>query len=122
MLSKLFCRFIVVLLVCSAVVFGQSQNASLEGQVTDKSGASVPQATVTISAPDRALGGSTIQSDTEGRFAFPNLLPGTYDLNITAKGFRTYVQHSIQLLANQAARIDAKFFLKSLAKSRLVIE
>jgi hypothetical protein len=85
-------------------LFGQSQNASLEGQVLDKSGATVPQATVTISAAERALS-SSLQTDSDGRFAFPNLLPGSYDLTIAAKGFRSYVQHNIQLLANQSAQI-----------------
>ncbi|MGA8594570.1 MAG: TonB-dependent receptor [Bryobacteraceae bacterium] len=93
-------------LLLAAAIFGQSQNASLDGQVTDKSGASIPQATVTISAAATQLS-STVQTDSSGRFAFPNLAPGSYDLTITANGFRTYVQHDIQLLANQAARIDA---------------
>jgi hypothetical protein len=94
----------VVFLFCSALAFGQSQNASLEGQVSDKSGASIPQATVTISASERSLS-SSLQTAADGRFSFPNLLPGSYDLTITAKGFRTYVSHGIQLLANQSAQI-----------------
>ncbi len=106
MLRKLFCRSAVILLLCSAVAFGQSQNASLEGTVTDKSGASVPRATAAVSAAERQLS-FTSQTDSEGRFAFPNLLPGSYDLTITANGFKTYVQRDIQLLANQAARINA---------------
>ncbi|MFZ0594089.1 MAG: carboxypeptidase-like regulatory domain-containing protein, partial [Bryobacteraceae bacterium] len=105
MLRRLLCMSAAQLLLAAAI-FGQSQNASLDGQVTDKSGASIPQATVTISAAATQLS-STVQTDSSGRFAFPNLAPGSYDLTITANGFRTYVQHDIQLLANQAARIDA---------------
>jgi hypothetical protein len=66
----------------------------------------IPQAAVTVSAAERQIS-NTIQTDNDGRYAFPNLAPGSYDLTITAKGFRTYVQRGIQLLANQAARIDA---------------
>src|SRR5690348_3478648 len=106
MLRPLFCKAFASLLLISAVAFGQSQNASLDGQVTDKSGAVIPQAAVTISAAERQFS-TTVQSDNEGRYAFPNLAPGTYDLSIEAKGFRTYVQRGIQLLANQSARIDA---------------
>ena len=97
-------RVTTILFLCSAFGFGQSQNASLEGQVIDKTGATIPQATVTLSAAERSLS-SSLQTDNDGRFAFPNLLPGSYDLSITAKGFRTYVQHGIQLLANQSAQI-----------------
>ncbi|HLH01181.1 MAG TPA: carboxypeptidase-like regulatory domain-containing protein [Bryobacteraceae bacterium] len=95
-----------VLLLAAGSLFGQSQNATLDGQVIDKSGASVPGAAVTITNAERAVS-STVQSDNEGRFSFPNLAPGTYDLNVVAKGFQTYVQHGIQLLANQSARVDA---------------
>jgi hypothetical protein len=106
MLRPHFCKGFVGLLLMSAVAFGQSQNASLEGQVTDKSGAIIPQATATISAAERQFS-ATVQTDNEGRFAFPNLAPGMYDLSISASGFRTFVQRQIQLLVNQAARIDA---------------
>jgi hypothetical protein len=95
-----------LLVFAAATIFGQSQNATLDGQVTDKSGASVPSASVTITGSERAIS-STVQSDNEGRFSFPNLAPGTYDLNVEAKGFRTYVQRGIQLLANQSARVEA---------------
>jgi hypothetical protein len=95
-----------VLALTATGLFAQSQNASLDGQVTDHSGAVVPQASVTLSATERALS-SEIHTDSEGRYAFPNLAPGTYNLNITANGFRSYVQSGIQLLANQSARIDA---------------
>lgn len=97
---------LTALLAASVSLFAQSQNASLDGQVSDKSGAVIPQASVTITAAERSIS-TTVQTDAEGRFSFPNLVPGTYDLSVEAKGFRTYVQRGIQLLANQSARIDA---------------
>jgi hypothetical protein len=103
---RLFWGLCTTMLLVPGLAFGQSQNATLDGQVTDKSGAVIPQATATISAAERQLS-NTVQTDNEGRFAFPNLAPGSYDLTVSAKGFRTYVQHSIQLLANQSASIDA---------------
>ncbi|HEY7303382.1 MAG TPA: TonB-dependent receptor [Bryobacteraceae bacterium] len=106
MLCRLFGRSLIALVLVAPALFGQSQNATLGGQVTDKTGAVIPQASVTISAAERQLN-STISTDTEGRYAFPNLAPGSYTLNIEAKGFRTYVQRDIQLLANQSARVDA---------------
>ena len=100
------------LFLCCALAFltvsllpAQSQNASLDGQVTDETGASVPNATVKIQASELSLS-TTLTTDTSGRYAFPNLQPGTYILRVTAAGFQSYEQTSIQLLANQAARID----------------
>ena len=101
-----YLQMFALALLTAASVFGQSQNASLAGRVTDISGAVVPQATVTITSTERKLG-STVQTDAEGRYAFPNLAPGTYDLSVAAAGFHDYVQHGIELSANQTARIDA---------------
>jgi hypothetical protein len=97
---------LAALFLSSVLSFGQSQNATLDGQITDKTGAVIPGAKVTITGTERAVS-TSVQTDSEGRFSFPNLVPGTYDLTVEANGFRTYVQHGIQLLANQSARVDA---------------
>ena len=98
-------RLSAVFLFASAIAFSQSQNATLGGQVTDASGAVIPQAPVTVSTSGLQIT-STVRTDNEGRFSFPNLAPGTYTVSVAASGFRPYEQHEIQLLANQTARID----------------
>jgi hypothetical protein len=105
MFHRLSC-IAVCALSCAIIALPQSQNASLDGQVTDTTGAVVPQATVTVSSPERQLP-FTIQTNNEGRFAFGSIAPGTYDLTIAAKGFHTYIQHGIQLLANQSVTANA---------------
>jgi hypothetical protein len=100
----------IALSLATGAAFAQSQNASLAGQVTDQSGALVPKATVTVTSTERNLS-SSVQSDEGGRFSFPNLNPGTYDLTVAASGFKSYAQRGIQLLANQSARIDANLQL-----------
>ena len=100
-------RFLAVLMLCAAAVWGQSQNATLTGQVTDKTGAAVPNATVKLTSTERNIP-QTTTTDNEGRYSFPNNPPGTYDLTIDATGFKQYVQSGIQLAVNQAARADAQ--------------
>jgi len=109
MLKTLLSSLLAVGLFTGAA-FAQSQNASLAGQVTDQSGAFVPKATVTVTSTERQLS-STVETDDGGRFSFPNLNPGTYDLSVAANGFKSYVQRGLQLLANQSARIDASLQL-----------
>ena len=78
--------FIAALVLCTVTAWGQSQNASLSGQVTDKTGAAVPSATVKLRSIDRDIP-QTASTDNEGRYSFPNNPPGTYELTVDATGF-----------------------------------
>jgi len=100
-----FLRSLAALLLFGTAAFAQSQNANLSGQVTDASGSFVPNATVTITGSDRQFT-STVKTDNDGRYAFPNMQPGNYDLSVEAAGFKTYVSTKIQLLATESRRLD----------------
>jgi len=120
MLRSSFFRPCVAVLLFAACAFGQSQNATLGGQVTDPSGSFVPNASVTIKASDRQFT-STVKSDTDGRYLFPNLDPGNYDLTVEASGFKSYVSTRIQLLATESRRIDAQLQVGD-AATRIEVE
>ncbi len=99
---------LAALLLCTAPAWGQSQNGSLSGQVTDQTGAAVPGATVTLNSTERHIPrGILVTTDSDGRYSFPSNPPGTYDLTIDAKGFKTYVKTGIELAVNQTVRADA---------------
>ncbi|HUJ31008.1 MAG TPA: carboxypeptidase regulatory-like domain-containing protein [Candidatus Acidoferrum sp.] len=68
-----------------ALAQGETTSAIL-GQITDATGAAVPTATVTITNRATSLQRS-VNSDTEGRFNFPQLNPGTYSVKVVAPGF-----------------------------------
>ena len=72
----------------SAVLFAQSGEVSVRGQVTDSSGAVVPAITVTAIRPDGAA--EEAQTNAEGRYIFRNLPPGTYTVGIRVKGFADF--------------------------------
>src|SRR3989442_250298 len=60
--------------------------ASVRGRITDPAGAVVPGAPVTARQMDTNLT-STTSSDQEGRFRFPYLRPGPYQITVSEPGF-----------------------------------
>jgi hypothetical protein len=81
------------------------QNSEIEGTVTDKQGAVVSGAKVTLTQPSTGLV-KEATSNESGLFSFPGLNLGTYDLKVTAAGFETYVQQGLALNVSQTLHAD----------------
>jgi hypothetical protein len=87
---------LVVALLVSAPAFAQVSGASLSGTVSDQSGAVIPGSRVTIK--NLATGITRdITADSAGFYTAPNLLPGTYEVSVSATGFATEVRSGITL-------------------------
>jgi len=100
-----FSTRLAALLLAPAGVWAQSFTASLLGDVTDSSGAAIPN--VTIVAINVATNHRTeARSDTTGRYVVSPLQPGAYTLEASAAGFRRFVQTSVNLAVGQQARLD----------------
>jgi hypothetical protein len=78
---------------------------SINGTVTDASGAIVPGAEVT--ATQAATGISTkTTTGSEGTFVFPILSPAVYNISATRAGFETYRQNGVELRADAAVTVN----------------
>lgn len=83
----------------------QSTTGSISGLVIDQQQGALPNATVTARNVETNVSLIT-QTDGEGRYRFPSLSVGAYELTIEASGFAKYVQTGITLLLNQPAVVD----------------
>jgi Carboxypeptidase regulatory-like domain/TonB dependent receptor len=102
--------FLVFCLLFGAALVWASITGSVSGIVTDPSDALVAGATVT--AINTQTGARTvIKTDGKGFYNFPNLSVGTYDLQVTEKGFKQYTKKGIVVDANAAIRADVKLEL-----------
>ena len=101
-------------------VYGQVSTAPLKGTVTDPSGASIPNAAVTLTNTATGVG-TTIQTNSGGGYIFEFVYPGTYDLTVHATGFRPLSQAGIHLDPNQVARLDVKLEIGSATQSVEVV-
>jgi hypothetical protein len=78
----------------------QEFRATLSGRVTDPSGAVVVKATVTaVEVSSKTT--YTAQTTNDGNYYIPYVLPGTYTVSVTAKGFKTAVQDNVRMFAAQ---------------------
>jgi hypothetical protein len=86
----------MAILSLASMVFGQSNDGSITGTVKDKTGASVPGATVTIANPERAVTQKTSTGEA-GTFIFPLVPPGTYTITVENTGFKKYEKSNVVL-------------------------
>ena len=75
----------------------QAQTARLTGTVADQSGAVVPNAVVDVLLPGGAKPILTEKTTAGGLFAFSSVPAGTYDVAVTAPGFRKYSERGVVL-------------------------
>ncbi len=83
----------------------QTVGASLQGIVTDPTGAVVGNADVVVL---NVATGTTreLKTDARGHYRIPVLQPGEYEVHITASGFQKIARQGIQLTVGQDAVID----------------
>jgi hypothetical protein len=87
--SAYFCFFLtLVYLLAPVQVQGQAvDTGSIQGTVTDQTGATVAAATVTLTDTTTNAVRTAVTNDS-GRYIFPGIPPGIYEISITKTGFR----------------------------------
>ena len=99
--------FVVVLvLLASLPALAQKITGDISGDVTDSSGAVVPNATVT--ADNLGTNQSrTITTSNSGNYRITDLAIGKYKVTASAQGFKTVVQNA-EVLAGSVVHADFK--------------
>ena len=92
-------------LLTNAPARAQAVYGSVFGTVTDKTGAVVPGATVTVTNEAKGTV-ETVVSNGSGEFTLSHLVPDVYDLKVDLKGFKSFISKGIQVSADTAPRID----------------
>ena len=109
-------------LLAAATAFGQAGGTgSIQGTVTDPSGAVIAGAAV--SATNLATGVKTDRTTTDAGFFVLSLLPaGEYSVTVTATGFQTLTRPRVTVDALAIVALDAKLALGASTQSVTVQE
>ena len=94
-----------LLFFCSGLVLGQGVSARLEGVVKDQSGGIIPGVVVVATNQDTNLPHEALSNET-GRYVFPNLPAGDYEITAELEGFKKVVQSGIILQIGDARSLD----------------
>src|SRR4030095_9852391 len=98
-----------VLLILSALCCSTATaqtTGTIYGQISDQSGAAVPEVNVTAENTATGLVRKAV-SNSEGSYLVPSLPPGPYKLGIEHAGFKTFSQTGITVVVGENARVDA---------------
>jgi hypothetical protein len=90
--------------MCCSIVVAQSGAGSIQGTITDSTGAVIQSASVQVVNQATGLATNT-KSNSVGFYSVPGLFTGTYSVTVTAPGMRSY-ETSIELLVAQNAVIN----------------
>jgi len=96
---------LLLLVLASRIAFAQADEATITGVVTDKTGALLPGAEVTLTNTGTNLTLKT-QTDTNGAYIFSPVKIGDYKVVVSAGGFASIVRENVHLDVQQRLSLD----------------
>jgi hypothetical protein len=112
-----YCLFaIVITAFAAAPAAAQVLYGSLVGNVTDQSGAAVPNAQVLVLNTNTNLT-RTVTTDNAGAYSIPALPAGPYSVYVTAAGFQEFQTTDVTITINTVARVDARLTVGGVAET-----
>jgi hypothetical protein len=113
-MSRTLTGAILASLLSILTLNAQTPHASVVGRILDASGAVVPRADIAIHNTGTNEVRRTV-SDDSGEFLVPNLPPGVFHVEVKKDGFRTLRQENLELQVDQAARLELRLEVGSVA-------
>src|ERR1700681_2021441 len=118
--ARLCSRLALVLTLVSLgnlVFAGQSEQASIVGQLRDESGAILPGVTVTATSPALQVPQVLSVTDERGEYRLASLPIGTYTVTYTLAGFQTVQLQNVRLTVGFVAKLDEVLKVGALAET-----
>jgi hypothetical protein len=114
-------KILALAVLCAVVpmIAAAQDTGYISGTVTDKSGAAVAGADVTL----KNLAGSLTRStatNTDGAYVLSGLPGDTYDLVVTSKGFQKFTAQKVVLQVAEKARIDIQLTVGAVSEEIVV--
>jgi hypothetical protein len=96
---------------------GASTTGTIQGRVTDASGAVLPGVTVTVSSPALIGGAQSQVTNDTGGYRFPAVAPGVYSVTFELPGFSTVRRETIDVALGFTANVHAELSVATLQET-----
>jgi hypothetical protein len=100
-------RLLLLAFAFTPAVSLAQDTAQITGTITDPSGAAVAGAHVTLTSSEHGIR-RTADANSSGEYLFPALPIGSYDMTVTASGFKKYEAKGVVLGVGQKARSNVQ--------------
>lgn len=104
-LKRTICALFALLILPAGLLLAQAVNGTMLGTITDATGASVPNAKVTITEANTGVSRSTTTNES-GNYTFPDLPPGSYTAAVEQTGFKRATRSAVEVIVNSTVRVD----------------
>ncbi len=115
-MKRLVCTFVLFLLLATVSVLAQTTNGSLQGTVTDPTGAAIGGAAVTARNMDTGLTVSTVTSNA-GLYSLPNVPPGRYAITVLGPKLKKYVQEGVTVQTSATVVLDVQMQIGAVSEN-----
>jgi len=112
-LVVVFALLLIQITTLSSPLSGQVTGATLSGLVTEQQGGPVPGANVKIKNVGTGVV-REVETNSDGFYSAPNLIPGNYDLTVSAKGFQNVVQRAVTLTVGAQQALNVTLMVGSI--------
>ncbi len=92
-------------LVFTGGLFAQGDRGTITGTVTDPAGAVIATAAIEVRNSETGVVSQTASTAT-GNYTIAQVPAGTYEMTVTAAGFKKYIRPNIAVEATQVVRLD----------------
>lgn len=115
----LLVSILILLFGASEALHAQTERATLEGTITDQSGAIVAGAVVTATNGDTGIAVSG-KTNTHGYYIFPGLAVGNYTVDVSDAGFQAKDLQNVVLVVGETHTLDVRLSVGAVSEKVVV--
>src|SRR5215469_9685628 len=104
-LPVLLCLVMCTLCFAPSGLFAQGTTATVEGTVSDASGAAVPDASVVVRNLNTGAANNA-STDSQGRYLLADIGVGEYEIRVTKAGFSNSIRRGVTLTVGSRTVVD----------------